>query len=144
MKEVEIIHLSADWYSNFTWVPIGSILVPIDLLVLIGPLWVSFGTQIRISLRVKFLCHQSDLKTLISLLGFQKLGLFILGPPYKQKMILLFKAGWIFHRSESQTKFKRILVRDQGFNKNRSYSYNPRDYKRPPLVTSIPIFQFHF
>ena len=138
MKEVEIIHLSADRYANFTWEPIGSFWVPF------GALLIRIGTQIRILSRVKLLCHQSDFKTLTSLLGFQNLGLFILELPYKQKMILFFNGGWNFHRSESQTKFKRIFVRDQGFNKNTSYSYNPRNYKRPPLVIWIPIFKFRF
>ena len=83
-------------------------------------------------------------KTLMHSHEVQNVGRFILGLPYKQKRILIFRVGWIFHRSESQTKFKRIFVRDQGFNKNRSYSYNPRNYKRPPLVIGIPIFEFYF
>ena len=83
-------------------------------------------------------------KTLMHSHEFQNVDRFILGLPYKQKNILILTRGWNFHRSESQTKFKRIFVRDQDFNKNTSYSYNPKDYKRPPLVISIPIFQFFF
>ena len=55
-----------------------------------------------------------------------------------------FTRGENFHHSGSQTKFKRIFVRDQGFNKNTSYSYNPRNYKRPPLKIWIRIFEFCF
>ena len=82
-------------------------------------------------------------KTLMHAHEFQNVGRFILGLPYKQKIFSFHQGGWNFHRRESQTKFKRIFVWDQGFNKKRSYSYNPRDYKRPPLIILIPIFGFH-
>ena len=83
-------------------------------------------------------------KTLLHSHEFQNVGRFILGLPYKQKIFSFHQGGWNFHRSKSQTKFKRIFVRDQGFNKNTSYSYNPRNYKRPPLVIWIRIFEFCF
>ena len=49
----------------------------------------------------------------------------------------------IFIVENPKQNSKEFLVRDQGFNKKRSYSYNPRDYKRPPLIIQIPIFGFH-
>ena len=122
MKEVEIIDLSTDQYIDFTQEPIG-------------PLWELIDTYIRILWRVKLLRHQSDFKTLISLLGFQNSSCHINRKGYSFSR----KVGKI-NQSNPKQNSREFLQKVRLWDKNTSVFL----YSSPEITKAIfCILYFH-